>query len=232
MAKKRILLIDDVPLFLELEKSFFSREEFEVLTASNGREGLKMALAMQPDLVFMDLFMPEMNGDESCRLMKDDPALSDTPGVIVTQGGREEDLQRCLAAGCDDIVLKPVHRHDFLATARKFLRLADPTDPRVSAQICVYYGTDPQDPLIDYSHNLSTGGLFLRATEPFPVDTPLVMEFFLPSQDRSICCCGRVAWVNPPEQKPKPSLPSGMGVQFMQLDQSDARAIRDYILQR
>ena len=64
MAKIKVLLADDVQLFLELEKSFFSREEVYVRMVRSGREVLEAVAEEMPDLIFLDMFMPEMNGDE------------------------------------------------------------------------------------------------------------------------------------------------------------------------
>ncbi|HKK01215.1 MAG TPA: response regulator, partial [Desulfuromonadales bacterium] len=103
MSHRKILLVDDVELFLELEKTFFNRAGFQLLVARTGQEAYDLAVSERPDLIFMDLFMPQMNGDEACRLLKADPALAAIPVVMVTQGGHEEELRRCRQAGCNDI---------------------------------------------------------------------------------------------------------------------------------
>ena len=105
MAKIKVLLADDVQLFLELENSFFSREEVYVRMVRSGREVLEAVAEEMPDLIFLDMFMPEMNGDECCRKLKSDAALRHIPVVMVTTGGREDDLKLCRDAGCDEVVL-------------------------------------------------------------------------------------------------------------------------------
>jgi uncharacterized protein (TIGR02266 family) len=231
VAKKKILLADDVELFLELEKTLFRRENFILLVARNGQQAFELIASQRPDLVFMDLFMPVMNGDECCRRVKDDPDLRSTPIVMVTQGGREEDLARCRGAGCDEILLKPINRHRFVDTARRLLAIADREASRVGARLEVRYGTGQQQLLSNYSVNISTGGLFLETDDPLPVDTPLALEFTLPNRQLSICCTGRVAWVNHPVLLHKPDMASGMGVQFIDLRLEDMYAIRDFIKQ-
>lgn len=226
---KKILLADDVELFLSLEKTFFSRDEFDLVTARNGREALQLIREKEPDLVFMDLYMPNMNGDECCRVVKEDERYRHIPIIMVTHGGREEDLERCRAARCDAIVLKPINRHDFIATARAFLNVQERSAPRYPAKLCVHYGTGAEQLLTDYSINLSTGGLFIETRTPLPVDTPLAVEFILPVNERVVACKARVAWINHPEFPRKPDLPSGMGIQFTDITLAAMDAIRDYV---
>jgi uncharacterized protein (TIGR02266 family) len=231
LTKKKILLADDVELFLDLEKTLFRRQDFMLLVARNGQQAFELIAAQRPDLVFMDLFMPVMNGDECCRRVKDDPELRSIPVIMVTQGGREEDLRRCRAAGCDEILLKPINRHLFVDAARRLLTVAARETQRLSARLEVRYGPDRRQLLSNYSVNISTGGLFLETDDPLPVDTPLALEFTLPSRQTSISCAGKVAWVNHPVLLHKPEMASGMGVQFINLPLADMYAIRDFIKQ-
>lgn len=231
MDRKKVLLADDVELFLELEKTFFRREDFDLRVARTGRQALEVIAAERPDLVFMDLYMPEMNGDECCRRVKTDPELRATPIVMVTQSGRDDDLEKCRRAGCDDILLKPINRHLFVDTARKLLAVSARAAMRVSAHLQVRYGRDRQQLLSNYSLNISTGGLFLVTDDPLPVDTPLALEFTLPGREAPIRCTGRVAWVNHPVLLNKPELAAGMGVQFIDLRLDDLHAIREFIKQ-
>jgi uncharacterized protein (TIGR02266 family) len=229
MERKKIVLADDVELFLSLEKSFFNREEFALITARNGREALAAIRESKPDLVFLDLFMPDMNGDECCQIVKNDEACRHIPIIMVTTAGREEDLERCRHAGCDEIVHKPINRHDFMATARRLLLVTERGVQRFRSRLRVHYGASSHDLLSDYSIDFSTGGLFLATDHPLPADTPLRMEFFLPTSDKAICCNARVAWVNDAEQLKKSTLPTGVGVQFLDLTLADMDAIREYI---
>lgn len=229
MTPLKVLLADDVELFLELEKSFFRRAGVTLLVARSGQETVELVRSERPHLVFMDLFMPGMNGDAACRVIKDDPLLRKTPVVMVTHGGREEDLDRCRLAGCDEIVLKPINRHQFLETARRFLAIAARTAPRIKAKLQVRYGLHEEHLLSNYSLNISTGGLFLETSEPLQEDAPLVLEFVLPDRKDPIRCRGRVAWVNSPLNPVKPQLPPGMGIQFLDLLLADMQAIREFM---
>ena len=229
VTEKKVLLADDVELFLELEKTFFRREGFQLLVARTGRQAVDLVLEHRPDLVFMDLFMPELNGDEACRQIKAHPEVGNTPVVMVTQGGREAELEQCRQAGCDDILLKPINRHHFLGTARRFLQVADRSTPRIKARLRIHYGAEMKKVLTDYSVNLSTGGVFIETAEVLPPHTALSLEFVLPAPEKTVTCRGRVAWVNHPDKIINPALPAGMGLQFLDLHYEDLVAIRNYV---
>jgi uncharacterized protein (TIGR02266 family) len=229
MSREKIVLADDVELFLMLEKTVFNREEFELITARDGRAILKIIREAKPDLVFMNLYMPEMDGDECCRIVKREDAICHIPVIMVTQGRREEDLDKCRLAGCDEVLCKPINRNDFMATTRKFLKVLERIDQRFKTRLPVNYSFMTREIKNDYSIDLNTGGLFLETEHPFMVDTTLNVEFKLPTNGSTIRCKARGAWVNDPVQRKKPNLPPGMGVQFLDISPSDINAIRDYL---
>lgn len=227
--KRKVLLVDDVQLFLEQEKAFFNWEDFEILTARNGHDAFRIATEEKPDLVFMDLYMPEMNGDECCHRIKSDRDLSGTPVIMITSGIDEDDFERCWQSGCNDIITKPINRLYFVAITNKYLPLSIRKSPRFIARLRVKCGSDQGTLLTDYSVNLSTGGLFLETGNLLPVGYPLDIEFILPTNDTTIQCSGKVAWVNDPELIKKPNLPVGMGIQFLNITFDGMNAIRDFI---
>lgn len=229
MDKRTILLADDARFFLELEKTFFRREDFNLLTASTGEEALQTVFSANPDLVFVDLHMPGMNGDEFCRTIKNDPKTKHIPVVIVTLSGKEEDIERCRQAGCNDIIFKPINREHFIETAKKYLQVQERAQLRYFARLQIYFGKDADQLLSDYALNLSSGGVFLETTILMEEDAPLIAEFVLPHSNVSISCNARVAWVNHPDQIKNQSLPVGMGIQFLDLSEESRNAIRNYI---
>jgi len=232
MTPLKVLLVDDVELFLALEKTFFHREGLTVLLARNGQEALDMVRAERPHLVFMDMYMPLLGGEDACQRIKADPELRSTPVVMVTQAGEEGDLERCRRAGCDEIVFKPINRSQFLETARRFLHLSTRNAPRVEARLRVQYGDAMEHLLDNYCINLSTGGLFLETSEPLDEGAPLYLEFHLPGRSTPVRCHGRVAWVNGACAPQKPQLPSGVGVQFTDLGLADMQLIREFVKNR
>ncbi len=227
IPKKKVLLVDDVKLFIELEKTFFQRKDtIEVLTAASGRQALEIVEAERPDLVYMDLYMPEMNGDACCRIIKE--SGSDIPVVMVTSAGSKEDRERCLAAGCDEIITKPINRANFLSVAKKYLDVHERKEPRYAVHIKVSYGGS-DSLLSDYTVNLNTGGLFIAADDLLPVDSELKVEFSLPSDSLSVACRARVAWINSAANPSKKDLPVGMGLQFLDIGATEMNIIEEYI---
>jgi uncharacterized protein (TIGR02266 family) len=97
---------------------------------------------------------------------------------------------------------------------------------RLKSEMRVYYGTPPQTVLSDFSVDLSTGGLYLKTKMPLGIDDDLMLTFSLPGQDeKAVSCSARVAWVNREENPLKPELPSGVGVQFVDLAPEDLASI-------
>ncbi len=103
------------------------------------------------------------------------------------------------------------------------------TDPRYLARIAIYYGFNQNDLLTDYSLNMSTGGVFIESSQILPEDTELTVKFKLPDYDNIIVAKVRVAWTNDPDSMKKTSLPSGMGLQFLDLSIENMHAIRTYL---
>lgn len=229
MEKKIILLADSALFFIEIEKTFFLRDNFELRTAHTGAEVLEIVASSCPDIVFLDLHMAEMSGDACCRRIKADANLKCIPVIMVTEGGREEDLEQCRQAGCDDIILKPIELENFILTAKKHLNIQMRTLPRYMARMRIHFGKDASQLFSEYTLNLSTGGVFLETMNLMAEGTPLAVEFVLPHRNIPISCKACVAWVNHPEMIRNPNLPAGMGIQFLDLSSESIEAIRSYI---
>ena len=229
MVKKKILLADDVALFLELEKSFFDPEMFDLLVARTGQQAIDVALAEKPDLILMDFYMPEVNGDDACRQLKANPETSSIPIIMVTQMGRPEDLEHCRSVGCDDILLKPINRLNFMRKSLQCLGLDEAPTSRVKARLEVFLASDMGECLKNYTVNFSPGGLFLETQELLDAGTQLALEFNLSDAEEPMTCKARVAWVNHPEKLKNPRLPAGLGLQFLDLSQQEKVVIREYV---
>jgi len=102
-------------------------------------------------------------------------------------------------------------------------------EPRPNVRLAVFTGPDQQNLMSNYSVNLSTGGVFIETNKISPVDTLLIIEFMLPNSNRHITCKARVAWVNEVGDMKKPSLPQGMGIQFLNLSLENVQMIREFL---
>lgn len=120
MAAK-ILIIDDDPGLLTLMRLALERDGFEVITAQSGKEGLRKAYETHPDLIVLDILMPEMDGWEVCQRLR---YVCDTPILILTAVNGSEGVIRGLSIGADDYVLKPCAFEELKARIRVLLRRA------------------------------------------------------------------------------------------------------------
>ena len=97
-------------------------DEFEVLVAENGTKGCAMAAAEQPDLILMDLELPDIDGWEATRRLKSNPQTRDIPVIALSAHALAGSREKALAAGCDDFDTKPVEFERLLAIIRRLLQ--------------------------------------------------------------------------------------------------------------
>jgi two-component system, cell cycle response regulator len=102
-----VLLVDDDPLILEVLRTILDLEEFDVVTAPNGRDALAAVDGARPDVVVCDVMMPGIDGLEVCRRLKSDPATVGLPVILLTARDRPEDRRTGEEAGCDAYLTKP-----------------------------------------------------------------------------------------------------------------------------
>lgn len=122
-----ILLVDDERRMVSLLKSYLEQEGYRVITAHNGREALDAARRETPDLVVLDIMMPEMNGYE---FMRQHRAEKDTPIIMLTAKVEDEDKIIGLELGADDYVTKPFKPRELMARVRNVLRRAGKNEPK------------------------------------------------------------------------------------------------------
>ena len=118
---KTILVIDDEERLVSLVKDYLRQEGFRVVTALNGREALRVARQEKPDLIILDLMMPEMDGYEFLRLHRKE---YETPVIMLTAKVQETDKVLGLELGADDYVTKPFSPRELTARVRALLRRA------------------------------------------------------------------------------------------------------------
>lgn len=121
MKKKQLPLVDDVNLFRHLGSTLLQRGGLEVHTAASGSEALEKARATLPDLIFLDFFMPDLNGDEVCREVKSETRTGHIPIVMLNSEGEKGAMNACLSAGCDDFVTKPIRSETLQETLSRHL---------------------------------------------------------------------------------------------------------------
>ena len=125
MPRKKILLVDDSSTILMMEKFILRNDPYILLTASNGEEGVRKAIAEQPDLILLDVIMPRMSGFEACRLIRDNESLKNVPIIMVTTRGEAANVETGWANGCTDYVTKPINAVELVAKVRSLLAITE-----------------------------------------------------------------------------------------------------------
>jgi CheY-like chemotaxis protein len=217
---KKVLLVDDVHMFIEIQKEFLHYSNVTVLTARNGMEALDVVRTMKPDLVFMDLEMPLMDGAECCRVIKSDRAFAEIPVIIISSTGTEEARSKCFAAGCSHYLPKPLGRDTFLNVARSFITGIDRRERRHKCDIEAVFSL--HDATVSCRmYDLSAGGTYIISDYDVVPRDVIQIHFTMPDGTK-IECPGRVAWVNNSYEK----FHRGFGAKFSMLskDAHDALA--------
>jgi CheY-like chemotaxis protein len=117
---KKILIVEDVKLNVDLLTQLLE-DEYELITASDGEEGVTMAAQEQPDLILMDMSLPVMNGWEATRCLKSNKALKHIPVIALTAHAMSGDEVKARAAGCDDYLTKPLNEDLLFEKVKRLL---------------------------------------------------------------------------------------------------------------
>jgi CheY-like chemotaxis protein len=121
MNRKTILLVDDSATTLMMEQMVLRAQPYNIVTAKNGREAIERAAAEKPDLILLDVVMPEMNGFEACRRIRQHPSTKSTPIIMVTTRGEEQSVETGFESGCSDYITKPINGAELLTKVRGYL---------------------------------------------------------------------------------------------------------------
>lgn len=217
---KTILLVDDNQLFIEIEKEFLQYTVLNIVTAKDGLEALDLVKIKMPDLVFMDLEMPRMDGATCCRAIKSDVSFGNIPVVMVTSKGNEEN---CYSAGCDHFVTKPLDRDVFLDVARSFIPNIDRREKRAEVNFdCLLRLQD--EAITCHLKNVSMGGAFV-VIDHFCMPNSVVQIHFTLPDGTVIDCSGRIIWLNRSEE----THPKGVGVKFALMTKEAKSAIKNFL---
>ncbi len=121
MGAKKLLLVDDSNTVLLMEKMLLANEGYQLVTASNGREAVQKAQAEKPDLILLDVVMPDLNGFEACKQIRAREETRHIPVIMVTTRSEATNVQIGFESGCNDYVTKPINGLELLAKVRSCL---------------------------------------------------------------------------------------------------------------
>lgn len=122
MSLKKIAVIEDEVDILEVIKYNLEREGYRVITATDGKDGLRKIIDEAPDLVLLDLMLPGIDGVDLCRRIKTDSVTREIPVIMVTAKGEESDIVLGLGVGADDYIPKPFSPKELVARVKAVLR--------------------------------------------------------------------------------------------------------------
>lgn len=119
---KKILLVDDSATSRLTSRWMIGGESnYELISASDGKEGLEMALAEKPDLILMDVVMPRMSGLEACRALKGQEGTKKIPVILLTTKSEQATIQEAYQSGCNEFMTKPVDEKKLRAVLKNYL---------------------------------------------------------------------------------------------------------------
>jgi len=122
---KKILVIDDLPENVFILQDRLMQEGYEVLTAYDGHGGIEKAYSTLPDLILLDVMMPDISGFEVCKILVNDERTKHIPIILVTARAGAEDTKEGLEAGAFDYIKKPFNRVELMARVKSALKLSD-----------------------------------------------------------------------------------------------------------
>ncbi len=145
MDKKKILVIEDDQSMQRIYKTKLEQEGYEVVQALNGEEGIKKTKKENPDLIILDLVLPEINGFEVLKKLKADRKTSGISVIILSNLGQKEDLEKGLSLGADDYLIKAMHPiTDVLLKIRKQLQKTEEDKKKMP-----HYNIDIKESILD-----------------------------------------------------------------------------------
>ncbi|MBM3415378.1 MAG: response regulator [Bacteroidetes bacterium] len=127
---RKVLIADDEPDILEILKYNLLNEGYEVITAGDGDEAIEKARRHQPDLIILDVMMPQKTGVEVCRLLRAQPAFKETLIIFLTALNDEDTQIKGLETGADDYISKPISPKVFLSRVNALFRRLNKTEVR------------------------------------------------------------------------------------------------------
>ena len=120
-SKKKILLVDDSKTVLMMEQMILNKAAYELVIANDGRQAIAKANEEHPDLILMDVMMPEMGGFEACAHLRSVEATRGIPIIMVTTRGEAESIEKGYASGCSDYITKPINGMELLSKLKNYL---------------------------------------------------------------------------------------------------------------
>ncbi len=222
--RNKILLVDDVKLFLKLEETFFKRTGCEIFTANSGMKCIESAQANKPDLIVLDLIMPDIMGDEVIKRLKSDEATKSIPVIMVSTSADDKDIARCKEAGAVDYVTKPINAQELLSKAANILDVPNRLHYRIPVSLTIEGDIEGKQ-FTGISRNISLGGILVDCSEQVKEDTKLTLGLPIMSDKGIMVCKGMVMRSDKIHDRPAFLL----GIQFQGNNNEQQKALENFI---
>jgi len=224
IGKRKILLVDDVRLFLRLEETFFKRTGCDILTASTGKDALGLAREHHPDLILLDYNMPDMMGDAILAELKGSGETASIPVMMVTTSSKEEHVQKCMAAGADEYVTKPINAQELLSKAASLLNIPQRVHRRIPVRVEVAGETEGAS-FTGWSRNISQGGVLLECGQNVAPGAVLTLSLPIMDEGENLHLHGRAVRTDRDESQGLTLL----GVQFLEPTPDQQRVLKEFL---
>jgi twitching motility two-component system response regulator PilH len=223
MHARTILFIGDILEDLKLERTFLERQDVAIVGVKHGTAAVARAKLAGPELVVIDVSLPDLAGIDTCRTLKTDPATKKIPAVLVTSPDRAE---RCRSAGADSLVFKPLAQEEVLRAIRRFVALPERAAPRCAANLRFTFQAEGE-PGQAFSRSLSSSGAYLKTDRPMRSGEHLFLRFHIPGDEREISCSGIVR--NTTTEEAASISGPGFGVEFLEIARVDRDRLERYV---
>lgn len=210
----RIMLADDSRFFRSIERQFLQKTPAQVVEVADSDALFAQLAAEKPQLLFLAYSMRPLDGLECFRRIKTNPVWRDLPVVMVCDQDLPEQVASARSAGCEAILVKPLHRQPFLQAGRQFLsEIREHRQPCFMAVDFTWNDENCRGKSLD----ISGGGLFVESSVDVSIGTTVALSFTLPGTDNVTVCQGVIVWLNRRPHPLKPHYPSGFGIRFLNL---------------
>lgn len=220
---RTIVLADDSPVTLAVEKSYLESRSFKVFSTSSATEALELSVTLRPDLILLDYDMPVMNGDLVCRALKERPETAGIPVIILTAHQDPAIRKKCEEAGAVEFVQKSTGRETLLDKIAAVLGLPRRRHVRVPCRLEVTLLAG-EARIRAVAHNVSAGGLYITLDRELQQGAALQLSLSLPDVAAPVQALGEVVRTEHLGGKLR-----GYGIQLIQAEPEAIEALKSFV---
>lgn len=218
---QKIILVDDVRSF----KPTISRSDVEVYTATSGQEVLDIHQREKVNLILLSRYMPGMDGEQVCKIIKNNDAIKNVAIVMLMTGLKIEEIEECVGSvGADDYIIKPFSPAEFVNKVSKFIKMPVREGVRILTKLTVNAKTGAES-FIGNTVDISVRGILLETERQMDIGSAVKCEFSIPGATTEIIVAGNVT------RKMDGRVPpiKRYGIKFIDLGHKSEMAIEKYV---